>query len=70
LVYGVVVGLCYYGSTMTRKQIQEQVDALAQQYIDRMRAAHTKRTIELAQQIEECQRQQELCAKRLAELDS
>ncbi|KKK76855.1 hypothetical protein LCGC14_2859430 [marine sediment metagenome] len=55
---------------MTREEAQQIVDKLAQKYIDQMRAAHTKRTIELAQQIEECQRQQELCAKRLRELDA
>ncbi len=54
----------------TLEQIQQEVDTLAQQYIDRMRAAHLKRQADLQQQIEECERQRELCARRLAELDS
>jgi hypothetical protein len=52
----------------TLEQIQQQVDALAQQYIDRMRAAHEKRQGELQLKIEECERQKELCRKRLLEL--
>ena len=54
----------------TLEQIQQEVDALAQQYIDRMRAAHEKRQADLQQQIEECERQKELCSKRLRELYS
>jgi len=53
---------------MTKQQIQQQVDKLAQKYIARMRAAHEKRQAELQRQIEECERQRELCRKRLREL--
>ncbi len=53
---------------MTNQAIQLQVDKLAQEYINRMRAAHAKRDAELQRQIEECQRQQELARKRLQEL--
>jgi hypothetical protein len=52
----------------TLEQIQQEVDALAQQYIDRMRTANEKRQGELQSQIEECERQKELCRKRLHEL--
>lgn len=54
---------------MTREEVQQQVDKLAQEYIARMQAAHAKRQAELQQQIEECERQQELCRKRLRELE-
>ena len=55
---------------LSKQEIQQQVDALAQQYIDRMRAAHLKQQADLRQQIEECERQKELCRKRLAELNT
>ncbi|KKM14219.1 hypothetical protein LCGC14_1708360 [marine sediment metagenome] len=55
---------------MTRAEIQQQVDALAQQYLDRLRVAHEKRQAELQAQIDECERQRALIAKRLAILDS
>ena len=55
---------------LSKQEIQRQVDALAQQYIDRMRVAHIKRQAEIQAQIEECERQKEVCSKRLAELES
>ena len=54
---------------MTREEIQQQVNKLAQEVLARMRAAHAKRDAELQQQIEECQRQQELARERLRELE-
>ena len=53
---------------MTKQAIQRLVDKLAQQYLDRMRAAHLERQADLQRQIEECQRQKELCRMRLQEL--
>ena len=56
---------------MTNQAIQRLVDKLAQAAIDRMRIAHARRCAELQAQIEECQRQQELCmvaCRRLVEL--
>ena len=54
---------------MTKQEIQQTVDKLAQQYIARMRAAHEKQQAEIQEQIEECQRQAELCRKRLRKLE-
>ena len=54
----------------TQKQIQQEVDKLIQQRMDRMRAIHEKAQAEIQEQIEEYQRQAELCRKRLLELDS
>ena len=53
---------------MTKEEIQEKVDRMAQEVIARMRTAHKKRQAEIQEQIKECQRQAELCRKRLREL--
>lgn len=54
---------------MTNKEIQQTVNRMSQQHIDRMRATFKRAQAEIQEQIEECERQAELCRKRLMELD-
>ena len=53
---------------MTNKEIQQTVNKMSQQHTDRMRAIYKKAQAEIQEQIEECERQAELCRKRLLEL--